>query len=210
MQAMTIKHVKLVAFDCDGVLFDTAEANRMYYSDILQHFGRPAVTDEQFRFVHMHTVAESMAYLFAEDDLLAAAHAFRKTMDYRKYLRYHTVEPQLVSLLQKLRPQIKTAIATNRTDTMQKLLAEFDLTDYFDLVVTSRDVQHPKPHPEALLIILDHFGLTPQQAVYIGDSPVDEQAARAAEIPLVAYRNRALTAQYYIDSLAELEELLEL
>jgi HAD superfamily hydrolase (TIGR01509 family) len=197
-----------VAFDCDGVLVDTAEANRVYYSDILQHFGRPVVTDEQFRFVHMHTVAESMAYLFPEDDLLAAAHAFRKTMDYRKYLRYHKVEPQLVPLLEKLRPQIKTAIATNRTDTMEKLLVEFELDGYFDLVVTSSDVKYPKPHPEALLIILSHFGLTPKQAVYIGDSQVDEQAARAAEIPLVAYRNRELTAQYYIDSFAELEELL--
>ena len=207
---MTMKNVKLVAFDCDGVLFDTAEANRMYYSDILQHFGRPAVTDEQFHFVHMHTVAQSMAYLFPEDDLLAAAHKFRKTMDYRKYLKYHIVEPKLVPLLQKLRPQIKTAIATNRTDTMEKLLAEFNLDGYFDLVITTSDVKHPKPHPEPLLMILNHFGLTAEQAIYIGDSQVDEQAARAAAIPLVAYRNRALTAQYYIDSLAELEELLDL
>jgi HAD superfamily hydrolase (TIGR01509 family) len=205
---MTLKNVKLVAFDCDGVLFDTAEANRMYYSDILQHFGRPAVTDEQFRYVHMHTVSESMAYLFPEEDLLTAAHAFRKTMDYRKYLRYHILEPQLVPLLEKIRPQMKTAIATNRTDTMEKLLIAFDLNSYFDLVITSSDVQHPKPHPEALLIILKHFSLTPEQAVYIGDSQVDEQAAMAAQIPLVAFRNRELTAPYHIDSLAELEELL--
>ncbi len=207
---MTLKNVKLVAFDCDGVLFDTAEANRMYYSDILQHFGRPAVTDEQFRFVHMHTVTESMAYLFPEDDLLAAALAFRKTMDYRKYLRHHTLEPELIPLLEKLRPRIKTAIATNRTDTIERLLAAFDLNGYFDLVITSSDVQHPKPDPEALLVILKHFGLTPAQAVYIGDSQVDEQAARAAQVPLVAYRNRVLTAQYHIDSLGELEELLDL
>ncbi len=205
-----MKNIKLVIFDCDGVLFDTAKANRMYYSDILQSCGLPALTDEQFRFVHMHTVKESMAYLFPDENLLQAALAFRKTMDYRKYLRHHKLEPQLLPLLEKLRPQIKTAIATNRTDTMEKLLAEFDINGYFDLVITSSDVKHPKPHPEALLIILNHFGLTPEQAVYIGDSAVDEQAARAAEIALLAYRNRELTAQYHIDSLAELEELLEL
>lgn len=205
-----MKHIKLVVFDCDGVLFDTAQANRMYYSDILQSCGLPALTEEQFRFVHMHTVNESMAYLFPDEKLLKAALAFRKTMDYRKYLRYHTVEPRLVRLLEKLRGQHKIAIATNRTDTMEKLLAEFDLNEYFDLVVTSSDVKHPKPHPEALLMILNHFGLTPGEAIYVGDSQVDELAARAAEIPLVAYRNRELTARYYIDSLAELEELLDL
>ncbi len=207
---MTRNNIKLVAFDCDGVMFDTEKANRFYYSDILQHFGRPAITEEQFGFVHMHTVNESMAYLFPDENLLEAAHAFRKTLGYRKYLGYHTMEPQLVSLLEKLRPQIKTAVATNRTDTMDKLLAEFNLDGYFDLVVTSSDVKRPKPHPDALLKILDHFGLAPHQAIYIGDSRVDELAAKAANIPLAAYRNRDLTADYYIDSLGEIAKLLNI
>jgi HAD superfamily hydrolase (TIGR01509 family) len=176
----------------------------------LQHFGRPALTEEQFRFVHMHTVYESMAYLLPDENTLEAAHDFRKTMDYRKYLSYLKVEPQLVALLEKLRPRIKTAIATNRTDTMEQLLAEFGLDGYFDLVVTSSDVKQPKPHPEALLKILEYFGLASHQVIYIGDSQVDELAARAAKIPLVAYRNRELAAEYHIDSLGELEELLEI
>jgi HAD superfamily hydrolase (TIGR01549 family) len=207
---MSLKHIELVAFDCDGVLFDTAQANRFYYSHVLQHFGRPAVTEEQFRFVHMHTVHDSMAYLFPDENTLEAALVFRQTMDYRKYLSYLTVEPQLISLLEKLRPRIKTAIATNRSDTMENLLAEFDLGGYFDLVVTSSDVQQPKPHPDELVKILDHFGLAPHQIIYIGDSRVDELAARAAKIPLVAYRNRELAAQYHIDSFGELEELLDI
>ena len=207
---MSLKHIELVAFDCDGVLFDTEQANRFYYSHILQHFGRPAVTDEQFRFVHMHTVHESIAFLFPDENQLGAAHIFRKTMDYRKYLSYLTVEPYLVSLLEKLRPQIKTAIATNRTDTMDRLLAEFELDGYFDLVVTSSDVKRPKPHPDVLLKILDHFDLVSHQVIYVGDSRLDELAAKAAGIPLVAYRNRELAAEYHINNLGEIEELLDL
>ena len=207
---MSLKNIEVVAFDCDGVLFDTAQANRYYYSHVLQHFGRPVLTEQQFRYVHMHTVHESMAYLFPDENTLDAAHEFRKTMDYKKYLSFLTVEPQLVSLLEKLRPQIKTAIATNRTDTMEQLLAEFDLDGYFDLIVTSSDVKQPKPHPEVLLKILAYFDLSPDQVIYIGDSQVDELAARAAQIPLVAYSNRELDAEYHIDSLGELEVLLDL
>ncbi len=207
---MTMKNVKAVTFDCDGVMFDTAQANRFYYSHILQHFGRPTVTDEQFTFVHMHTVGESMAYLFPDETTLAAAHEFRKSMDYSQYLGYLTIEPHLVSLLEKLRPQIKTSIATNRTDTMDRLLAAFNLDGYFDLVVTASDVMRPKPHPEELLKILNYFDLEPCQTIYIGDSQVDEMAARAAAIPLVAFRNRGLSADYHIDTLKELEELLDL
>jgi len=207
---MIMKNIKAVAFDCDGVMFDTAQANRFYYSHILQHFGRSAVTDEQFTFVHMHTVDESMAYLFPDETTLAAAYDFRKSMDYKQYLGYLTIEPHLVPLLEKLRPQIKTTIATNRTDTMDRFLAEFNLNGYFDLVVTSSDVTRPKPHPEALLKILNYFDLEPDQTIYIGDSRVDEMAARAAAIPLVAFRNRELAADYHIDSLKELEALLDL
>ena len=199
----------VVAFDCDGVLFDTEQANRIYYSNILQHFGRPAVTDEQFAFVHMHTIFESLAYLFPDEKTLAAVHVFRKTMDYQQYLGYLTVEPHLVSLLEKLKPQFKTAIATNRTDTMNRLLAKFDLDGYFDLVVTASDVEQPKPHPDALLKISDHFNIRPDQVMYIGDSRLDELAARAAGMPLVAYRNPELSAEYYVNGLNEIEGLLE-
>ena len=199
---------KVVAFDCDGVLFDTEQANRVYYSNILQHFGRPAVTDEQFVYVHMHTIFESLAYLFPDEKTLAAAHLFRKTMDYRQYLSYLTVEPHLVSLLQKLKPIFKTAIATNRTDTMNRLLAAFDLEGYFDLIVTASDVERPKPHPDALLKISDHFNIPPDQVIYIGDSRLDELAARTAGMPLVAYRNPELSAEYHVNSLNEIDGLL--
>ena len=207
---MIMKNVKAVAFDCDGVMFDTAQANRFYYSHILQHFDRPAVTDEQFAFVHMHTVIESIAYLFPDKATLAAAHEFRQSMDYSQYLKDLKLEPHLVPLLARLRPQIKTAIATNRTDTMNRLLAEFNLDGCFDLVVTSSDVKRPKPHPDVLLKILNDFDLKSFQTVYIGDSPVDETAARAAGIPLVAFRNRELSSDCHIDTLKELEVLLNL
>jgi HAD superfamily hydrolase (TIGR01509 family) len=199
---------EVVAFDCDGVLFDTEQANRVYYSNILQHFGRPAVTDEQLVYVHMHTISEALAYLFPDEKTLAAAHLFRETMDYRQYLSYFTVEPHLVSLLQKIKPKFKTAIATNRTDTMNRLLAAFDLEGDFDLVVTANDVERPKPHPDVLLKVSDHFNIPPEQVIYIGDSRLDQLAARSAGMPLVAYRNPELSAEYYVNNLSEIEGLL--
>jgi HAD superfamily hydrolase (TIGR01509 family) len=199
---------EVVAFDCDGVLFDTEQANRVYYSNILQHFGRPAVTDEQLVYVHMHTISEALAYLFPDEKTLAAAHLFRETMDYRQYLSYFTVEPHLVSLLQKIKPKFKTAIATNRTDTMNRLLAAFDLEGHFDLIVTASDVERPKPHPDVLLKVSDHFNIPPEQVIYIGDSRLDQLAARSAGMPLVAYRNPELSAEYYVNNLSEIEGLL--
>jgi HAD superfamily hydrolase (TIGR01509 family) len=189
---------------------DTEQANRAYYNHLLEHFGRPCMTDAQFSFIHMHTLDESLALLFSDPDSLKAAQSYRKSMDYTWYLSLLRVEPHLLALLKKIRPKLRTAIATNRTDTLMRLLDEFQLNGYFDLVVTASDVKRPKPHPDALVKILEYFDIQPHQAIYIGDSQLDELAARAAGIPLVAYRNQSLSTDHHIQSLQELEDLLEI
>jgi len=204
-----MKDFKVVAFDCDGVLFDTEQANRAYYNHILRHFGKPAMTPEQFAYAHQHTLNESIAYLFNDQESIAAVYDYRETMDYGAFLNLLKVEPYLVQLLTKIRPELKTAIATNRSDTMDRLLSEFELSDYFDLVVTSFDIERPKPHPDSLFKILDYFDIESHQVLYIGDSQVDAEAARAAKIPFVAFRNRMLPTEYHIENLKQLEEILE-
>jgi len=62
-----MKDLRVVAFDCDGVLFDTLEANRHYYNHILQRFGRPLMTAEQLHFVHAHTLGQALQHLFEDD-----------------------------------------------------------------------------------------------------------------------------------------------
>ena len=66
------------------------------------------------------------------------------------------------------------------------------------------------PHPDALIRILEHFNAAPNQVLYVGDSKVDEEAARAANIPLVAYKIESLSAAYHIRSLKEIEDILGL
>jgi phosphoglycolate phosphatase len=201
--------VSVVAFDCDGVLFETVEANRAYYNHILAHFGRPAMDEYQLHYVHIHTVQQSLAHLFADDADRQAAMAFRAAIDYGQFLKYLTIEPHLKALLDWMRNRYKTAIATNRTDTMDRLLREFGLADRFDLVVTSLDVERPKPFPDPLFKILSRFRVEPRQAVFVGDSEVDEATARAAGVPFIAYRNPALEASWHIESLKDLEGFLQ-
>ena len=201
--------LKVVAFDCDGVLFDTLETNRHYYNHILQHCGRPPMNAEQLRFVHVHTVQQALEHLLEDDALREAAHAFRRTIDYNGFFKYLTIEPGLVGLLDWMRGRFHTAIATNRTDTMRPLLKEFGLSDRFELVVTSLDVERPKPAPDPLFKILTHFKAEPRQALFVGDSDVDADTARAAGVPFVAYRNPSLPADHHIDRLRDLRPLLE-
>ncbi|HSO19252.1 MAG TPA: HAD-IA family hydrolase, partial [Desulfosarcina sp.] len=160
-------------------------------------------------YAHMHTVDEALVHLIPDDAMREAAHAYRRQLGYRPFLKYMEMEPGLVPLLEKLRPRFKTAVATNRTDTMAHVLAENRIDHLFDLVVCALDVRFPKPHPEALTKVVEHFGVSPREVFYVGDSQVDETAARAAGVTFAAYRNPQLTADHHIRRLVEVADLLE-
>ncbi|MGB5424190.1 MAG: HAD-IA family hydrolase [Desulfobacterales bacterium] len=202
------KEVKAVVFDCDGVMFDTVKANTAYYDHILRHFSKPDMTPEQFAYTHMHTVDQALAYLFDDAAQLAQARDFRKQMSYLPFLQFMEIEPGLKPLLRHLKPRYHTAVATNRTDTMNRVLRNHGLEDAFDLVVTALDVANPKPHPDQLNKILDHFALAPDQIIFIGDSELDAAAARAAGVAFVAYANQGLSADFHIERLRQVEDIL--
>jgi HAD superfamily hydrolase (TIGR01509 family) len=60
-----------------------------------------------------------------------------------------------------------------------------DVEHHFDVVVGFEDYTHPKPHPEPLLIAAKRLGVKAAEAVYIGDSATDKQAAEAAGMPFI-------------------------
>lgn len=198
---------RAVIFDCDGVMFDTAEANQAYYNAVLAHFAKPLLTPSQFTYVHSHTVDDSIAHLFETPTATAAAQTYRKAMSYLPFITHMQMEPDLIPLLSRLRTACRTAIATNRTDTMARVLAQFELTALFDMVVCAHDVPRPKPAPDSLMHILAAFDLRPDQSLFIGDSSVDEGAAAAAGVPFAAYRNPSLQADYHINRLSEIADI---
>lgn len=201
---------KVLTFDCDGVMFDTTRANQAYYNDLLHFFGRPSMTPEQFYFAQMHTVDEALTRLFPDPELLSAAQDRRQQTGYTPYLKHMEMEPDLIAVLEKYKGRIGLAVATNRTDTMNRVLAMHGIDHYFDLVVTALDVPRPKPHPDPLLRVLDFFQVAPCEMLYVGDSELDDQAAQAANVPLAAYNNPALAGAFHLKRLKALEKIIAL
>lgn len=200
--------LKIVIFDCDGVLFDSREANRHYYNDLLLRFGRPVMNEAELDYVHMHNVQDSIRHIFRNyPDDIDQVNGYRVELDYQPYLRHMKMEPDLPNFLDFLRPHYKTAISTNRTTTMPEVLRVHGLEGCFEMVVTALDVSRPKPHPEALGKILAHFGLQVGEAVYIGDSIIDRQHTAAIGMRLIAFKNKELSADFHAESFTEVMEL---
>jgi HAD superfamily hydrolase (TIGR01549 family) len=199
----------VIIFDCDGVLFDSRKANQSFYNHLLEHFGKPSLTEGDLTYVHMHTAGESIRYLFRDDHTREAVLAYNQTLDYTPFIRLMEMETGLIEFLDYIRPVAKTAISTNRSTTIGQVLKTFALEPYFDLVVSSLDVSQPKPDPESVFKILDYFKVTSDQCWYIGDSEIDAQTAGRAGVFFVAYKNSSLTADFYVQGFAELRDYFE-
>jgi phosphoglycolate phosphatase len=198
--------LKLIIFDCDGVMFDSRVANREYYNHLLVHFGRPIMDEDELNYVHMHNVRESIRYIFrhSPDQDMAAVDNYRKDLDYAPFFRFMHTEKDLVQFLEFAKKRFSLAISTNRTTTMMPLLKEFNLLGYFGKVMTAENSRKPKPAPDALFEILEHFCCQTDEAIYIGDSIIDRQHTEAAGMRLIAFKNPALPAEFHVSSFMEI------
>lgn len=201
--------LKGLIFDCDGVLVNSLDANRMYYNRIREHLGMLSMTPEEEQYVHMHAVLESVAHIVPRERL-AEAEAFRKTISYRDMFEYTFLEPGIEHFLTDLRDQgYLLAVNTNRTDSMEALLEEFELTRFFFPVITSAKVSHPKPNPEGVSKILRAWDVSRHEVAYLGDSTLDERTARAAGVRFWAYKNTKLSAHVHVTDFDSLRLCLQ-
>lgn len=199
---------EVIAFDCDGVLFDSKEANVRFYSQILEHVGRPPVRPEQHEYIHMYPVRQSLRYLVGEGQAYEDAWRYTQSIDFTEFNACLRPEPGLVDLLKQAQACYHTALATNRTVSTRQVLAHFHIEEYFDLVVSASDVSFPKPHPEIMELIMKTFKVAPEQILFVGDSSVDEAFAKATGVFFVAYKNSGLHADLHISHFRELQPLL--
>jgi phosphoglycolate phosphatase len=200
--------LKLVIFDCDGVMFDSKDANRKYYNHLLEEFGYPLMDRQEEDYVHSHNVLDSVAYIFRKyPHEIDRVNVYRQSVDYTPFLKFMRIEPDLKEFLRFLKPKFYTAISTNRTTTMPAVMKMHKLDPYFDLVITALDVQQPKPHAEALLKILGHFHLSADEAVYIGDSVVDLEHTAGVNMRLISFKNPELPADFHVNSFVAISRL---
>ncbi len=208
---MDVSKIKAIVFDCDGVMFDTAVANRKYYEEVLNEFNKPQLTDEQFTNIHMMTVKAAIEYLFSEMADISKVYDCLKNIGYHKFIEYMRMEKGFEKLLGLLKDNgYIIGIATNRTDTMENILKYFNLEKYFDIVMTAAKVKNPKPDPEQLLIIMEKFQLNPDELFFIGDSQYDGQAAERAKVRFAAFKNSDMKADFNVDSMDEIARILHI
>ena len=187
--------IKVVVYDCDGVLVDSGKVILSYYNWMMVKCGLPAIdwTEDQLRMQAMSMADRDILEVLSNGDseiyqkMLYIAKNETGDMGFEDI----SLEDNLIEGLNLLKnAKIPMAVVTNRGKSLSHLLEHFKIKDYFQMFVTVNDVTYPKPSPEGLMRVCSAFEVLPHEAVYIGDSPTDYEAAKACCVNFIAYKKR--------------------
>jgi len=205
-----VRDIRGIIFDCDGVLFESRQANLAYYNTILGLLGEETVSGEDRGKAHLcHTAASPKVFevLLGTEEKVEEALRIAAEIDYRRFIPCMEPEPGMVETLANLSGRMPLAVATNRGESMKAILDHFMLEGYFRTVVTCRDVERPKPYPDMLHLAAKRLGISEEYLLFVGDSELDLEAARRAGVRFAAYKGD-IGGDIRLDSHSDLESVL--
>lgn len=218
---------KVIAFDLDGTLVDSApdiyrcatlaseelnvtlptmEQVREWIGNGLEVLGQRILSGSK-------EVAADLSLSKAEEMKQALIKHYQNNVCVDTYL-YSGVRETLTDLRNK---GFKLAVITNKTRGLTlPVLSHLDIEHFFEFVVGGDDVVVKKPDPEGLLMTSNHFSISPQQILMVGDSKNDILAAQNIGCDVVAVDGgynqgenlQEYTPTYFFAEFSELTELL--
>ncbi len=185
--------IKAILFDMDGVLIDSKRANRIFYQNLLEHFGykRPAakIVDALFGL----TLSDAIRVLVKGAPESKLKKIYAVSLGDEIAYPYDLVKPtdkEEGKMLRTLSKVYSLGIVTNRDNIDLKYAASFLKLDLFRVIITAEDFSRPKPDPEPLLLAAKRLGAEPNECVYIGDLETDMKAAEAASMGFILYSKK--------------------
>ena len=190
--------VKVILFDLDGTLLDTLPDLNACMNAMLAHFGFPSVSMRDTRLFVGHGGREFTAMSLPENE----RHRLDECYAYYGDLHVHWDNGRTKmfegesAFLQDIRARgVKTAIVTNKAQNTTEVLCKTLLKEHaFDAVLGNSDRYPVKPDPAGTLAVLQLLGVSPAEAVFVGDGDTDVQTAKNAGMRCVSvlwgYRTR--------------------
>ena len=179
-----MRKTSLIIYDFDGTLvdtlFDIADSVNLSLVDL----GLPQLPRKTIRKFIGKGVERLMTQALEGScftDIPRAVALFKK--HYSENLVKHTdFYPHGREILEHFRNK-KQAICSNKPEIfVRKILESLDGLQHFQAIIGGDSVKTKKPHPEGLDLILKKLKVSPDEAVLIGDSPVDIETGKRAGV----------------------------
>jgi len=209
---------RAVLFDIDGTLMDSVDLHAQAWQEALVRFGKQVSYDDIRSQIGKGGDQLLPAFLDEEelerfgDDL----NEYRSGLYERQYLPWAKPFPGARDLLARLKQAgtlVGLASSCKRIE-LGYYLRVVGGASLVDAATTAEDAEQSKPQPDVFLACLDRLALDPGDAVAVGDSPYDAEAAGRAGIRTVGvlsggFPQRDLEAAGCIAIYQDVGDLLE-
>lgn len=185
------KNFNAVIFDLDGTLIDSAPDIAAAVNTYLSEHGWDTldvdVIEGFIGFGPRRLILDVFAHIGHPDDDASVEHAHRAYLEnYRREPAGRTrFFPNVREDLQQLAVAgLRLGLCTNKPQDMtNRVLDALAIADLFEVAVGADAVPDCKPHPGHLLAVAERMNLARGDWVYVGDTPIDQAAAKGAEVP---------------------------
>ncbi|MDA9390428.1 HAD family hydrolase [Bradyrhizobium sp. CCBAU 45394] len=180
---------KAAIFDLDGTLLDSVDLHALAWQEALLKFGHE-VSFERVR-GQIGKGGDKLIPVFLSDEEqedrgeeLEEWRGSRFKTEYLPLVRPFSAVPDLLQRVREAGLQVAVASSAKK-DEVDKYLDIAGISDLVDLKTSSDDVEESKPAPDIFEIVLKKLKLEGTDAVAIGDTPYDAEAAGKAGVPTV-------------------------
>jgi HAD superfamily hydrolase (TIGR01549 family) len=182
---------KAVIFDIDGTLLDSVDLHAHAWQEALGHFGHEVPFDQVRS--QIGKGGDQLLPVFLSKQQLEreqkAIEEFRSSLFKEKYLPRVKAFPGVRELFEKiLAANQRIALASSAKGDELKHYEEIaNIQDLVDVEASSADAKKSKPHPDIFEAALARLGngFSPQDAIVVGDSPHDAEAAKRAKLETI-------------------------
>jgi HAD superfamily hydrolase (TIGR01509 family) len=210
--------IKAVIFDIDGTLIDTVDLHAEAWVEALRHFGYEIAFQDLRSQIGkggdqiLHGLLPPEVIEGRGDEIKE----FRSDLFKRDYLDRARAFPGVRALFERIRRAGQKAVlaSSGNADEVERYKTIAGIADLIDSATSSDDAERSKPFPDIFQAALAKLApLTPEEAVVIGDTPYDAEAARTARMKSIGvlsggFSEQALREAGCIAVYRDAEELL--
>lgn len=183
--------IQAVIFDLDGTLVDSNELHARAWQETFEHFGKHFPIEKLRHEIGKGGDQYLPVFLTESEqrEIGAEVEAFRGELYKKKYLSQVKAFPGVRALFEKIREGgKKIALASSGVaDELAHYRKLAGIDDLVDCQTTKDDVAHSKPKPDVIIAALHQLeNLRAEEAVLVGDSPYDVEAAKKVGVRTLA------------------------
>ena len=181
---LDLQRIRALCFDVDGTLSDTDDVYTQKVARFLPRFLFHDPDRAARRFV-MWVESPGNALIGLpdiiglDDELLGLWEWLNRHRP--RPMKHFMMVPGIKEMLERLYGHYPMAVVSARDNrSTRDFLKQFELTDYFEVIVTAITAEHTKPYPDPILYAAEKMGVAPEACLMIGDTTVDIRAGKAA------------------------------